>query len=312
MDGTAGPGLDDIGRCFGGAIPAVLGTASADGVPNVTFLSRALRVDEERIALSNQFMSKTARNIAVSPRASLLLLDPLTHDEFRLSLVYERTDRRGPVFDRLRDDIEALAALEGMQDVYRLRAADIYRVLEIEQMEPNLRVACPRSWSRPAPPHRSSWHWATSPRAPCLRIGPGGPVETPSRSASAPEFGYGHTTFLVLDEEGQALFTIASRGFKPRASGGSGRRRGPDQDGRRPLPGPARRGADPVPSTPGRFGVAARAACAPVVRCRCQGSGASRAASRCLQWRWASSWAYSSRRAGNRSRSATRTSSCSR
>ena len=98
-------GLPDIERCFGGAIPAVLATASAEGVVNVTYLSRAHQVDDERVAVSNQFMSKTSRNLADNPRASLLLIDPLTHDEFRLSLVYERTERRGPVFDRLRADI---------------------------------------------------------------------------------------------------------------------------------------------------------------------------------------------------------------
>jgi adenylate cyclase len=54
--------LDDIERCFGGAIPAILTTASPDGVPNIMYLSRAHKVDDERIALSNQFMSKTARN----------------------------------------------------------------------------------------------------------------------------------------------------------------------------------------------------------------------------------------------------------
>ena len=121
--------LADIERCFGGAIPAVLATASADGVVNVTYISRAHQVDDERIALSNQFMSKTSRNLAANPRASLLLIDPVTHDEFRLSLVYERTERRGPVFERLRGDIDALAVLENMQDVYRLRAADVFRVV---------------------------------------------------------------------------------------------------------------------------------------------------------------------------------------
>ena len=124
--------LDDIERCFGGAIPAILTTASPDGVPNIMYLSRAHKVDDQRIALSNQFMSKSARNLAANPRADLLLLDPHTHDEYRLTLQYERTDRRGHVFDRLRADIESLAALVGMQDVFRLRAADIFRVLSIE------------------------------------------------------------------------------------------------------------------------------------------------------------------------------------
>ena len=99
-------GLADIERCFGGAIPAVLTTASADGVPNIMYLSRAHQVDDDRIALSNQFMSKTARNLAANTHADLLMVDPLTYDEYRLSLVYERTDRRGHVFNRLRADVD--------------------------------------------------------------------------------------------------------------------------------------------------------------------------------------------------------------
>ncbi len=129
--------LVDIERCFGGAIPAVLATASAEGVVNVTYLSRAHRVDADRIALSNQFMSKTSRNLATNPRASLLLMDPVTHDEFRLSLVYERTERRGRVFEQLRADVDALAALSDMSDVFRLRAADVFRVIAVEQNPPN-------------------------------------------------------------------------------------------------------------------------------------------------------------------------------
>ena len=112
----------------------MIATASSDGRPNVTYLSRVRPVDDDRVALSNQFFSKTARNLAENPRASVLLIDPTTYDEFRLSLVYERTERRGPVFERLREDVDAIAALEGMQDVFKLRAADIYRVVHIEQI----------------------------------------------------------------------------------------------------------------------------------------------------------------------------------
>ena len=129
--------LDDLSRCFEGSIPAALSTCSADGTPNVSYLSRARRVDDERIALSNQFMSKTARNLAENPHASLLLMDVISHDEFRLQLVYERTERRGRVFDQLRDDVDVLAALTGMQGVFRLRTADVFRVVQIEQVPPH-------------------------------------------------------------------------------------------------------------------------------------------------------------------------------
>jgi hypothetical protein len=45
------------------------------------------------------------------------VLDPLTYEQYRLSLIYERTDRRGPVFERLRQDVEITAALQGMHSV---------------------------------------------------------------------------------------------------------------------------------------------------------------------------------------------------
>src|SRR4029079_2325144 len=126
--------LGDIRACFEGAIPAVIATAAADGTPNITYLSRVRLVDDERIALSNQFFSKTVRNLAENPRASVLLIDPVSYDQYRVTLVYERTERRGAIFDRLREDVDAVAAVTGMQDVFKLRAADVYRVTDVEQI----------------------------------------------------------------------------------------------------------------------------------------------------------------------------------
>jgi predicted pyridoxine 5'-phosphate oxidase superfamily flavin-nucleotide-binding protein len=211
-------GLTAIERCFGGAIPAVLATASAEGVVNVTYISRAHRVDDERVALSNQFMSKTSRNLADNPRASLLLADPLTHDEYRLSLVYERTERRGPVFDRLRGDIEALAVLENMQDVYRLRAADVFRVVAIEQLPPNPSGVLP---SDVAAADRGPVDLAALAEvARCIARSSDldGLVE---RTLAALDrlLGYGHTVLLLLDESGSSLYTIGSHGFDTQGIG---------------------------------------------------------------------------------------------
>lgn len=124
--------LRDIARCFDGTVPATIATASADGTPNVTHLSRVHLVDDDHVALSNQFFSKTMRNLAENPRASLVLIDPVVFDAYRLTIEYERTERRGPLFDRLHNDIEAIAALTGMQGVFKLRSADVYRVVELE------------------------------------------------------------------------------------------------------------------------------------------------------------------------------------
>jgi predicted pyridoxine 5'-phosphate oxidase superfamily flavin-nucleotide-binding protein len=126
--------LSEIAACFEGLIPAEIATASADGVPNVTHLSRVHMVDDERVALSNQFFSKTTKNLAENPHACVVVVDPTTYASFRMMLAYERTERRGPVFERLRRDVDAIAALTGMAGIFKLRSADIYRVVELERV----------------------------------------------------------------------------------------------------------------------------------------------------------------------------------
>ena len=134
--GDAPLALSDLTECFEGIIPAVIATASATGVPNVTHLSRVHYVDDEHVALSNQFFSKTVRNLSENPRACAAVFDPNTLDSYKLVLQYERTERRGPIFERLRRDVDAVAALTGMQDVFKLRSADVYRVVELTHVTP--------------------------------------------------------------------------------------------------------------------------------------------------------------------------------
>ena len=56
--------LDELGHCFEGIVPATLATAAADGTPNVTRISKVHYVNPEHVAISNQFLSKTQRNLA--------------------------------------------------------------------------------------------------------------------------------------------------------------------------------------------------------------------------------------------------------
>lgn len=133
--------LSEIAACFEGLIPAEIATASADGVPNVTHLSRVHMIDDERVALSNQFFSKTMRNLAENPNACVVVVDPTNYESYRMVLVYERTDRRGPIFERLRRDVDAIAALTGMEGIFKLRSADVYRVVEIEHVLAAVHVA---------------------------------------------------------------------------------------------------------------------------------------------------------------------------
>jgi adenylate cyclase len=202
--------LADLTTCFGGAIPAVVVTADASGNPNVTYVSRAHAVDTERIALSNQFFSKTARNLVDNPRVSLLLVDPTSHDEYRLSLRFERTERRGQVFERLRDDVDALALLSGMQDVFRLRGADIYRVLHIEHVQAS-RPGVSRA-HRPATPRAVDMAGLAEL---CERLARCADLDVlvSTTVAGLARLGYEHVQLLLLDEDGRRLYTIGSHGY---------------------------------------------------------------------------------------------------
>ena len=61
-----------------GAIPATVATCSADGTPNVSYISQVNYVDEAHVALSFQFFSKTRQNVLANPRASVLAIHPET------------------------------------------------------------------------------------------------------------------------------------------------------------------------------------------------------------------------------------------
>jgi adenylate cyclase len=210
--------LSRLSRCFEGAIPAVIATASANGVPNITYLSRVHRVDDERVALSNQFFSKTAKNLAENPRASVLLLDPTTYDQFRLTVAYERTERRGPVFERLRADVDALAAMGGMMDVFKLRAADIYRVVDIDLMPSKTRR--PGELELDGPTDTAIDPLALAELT--SRLARSSDLDTlvaTTVDALADLFGFEHSMLLLLDEDGRRLYTIASHGYEAQGVG---------------------------------------------------------------------------------------------
>ena len=124
--------LSDIPHCFEGEIPAMLVTAAPDGTPNLNHLSQVFRIDDTHIAISNQFFTKTTKNLAANPLASVVMVEPRTLTNYRLLLRHERTDRDGPCFESMRRAIDAIAAMTGMSDVFALRAAEIFRVLAID------------------------------------------------------------------------------------------------------------------------------------------------------------------------------------
>jgi hypothetical protein len=109
-------------------------TCSADGIPNVTIISQVYYVDETHAALSFQFFSKTIRNVRENPRAFVWVSDLVGRASWVLQLEFQRSETEGPTFDAMEMQIEAIASTTGMSGIFKLRAADIYRVLSVERV----------------------------------------------------------------------------------------------------------------------------------------------------------------------------------
>jgi uncharacterized protein len=125
---------DEIRRVLDNGISPVMVTCSADGIPNVTVISQVYYVDESHAALSFQFFSKTIRNVRENPRAYVCVSDVEGRAEWVLQLEFQRSETEGRIFDAMDMQIEAIASATGMSGIFKLRAADIYRVLSVDKL----------------------------------------------------------------------------------------------------------------------------------------------------------------------------------
>ena len=125
---------DRIRAAMDSGVPALLGTCSKDGIPNAAVLSRVYWVDAAHVALSFQFFNKTKRNVSENPRACLLVNDIERLETWVLQLEFDHSETEGPIFDEMDMQIEAIASATGMSGIFKLRAADVYRVLSHEMI----------------------------------------------------------------------------------------------------------------------------------------------------------------------------------
>jgi len=125
---------DEIRPVLENGVPSILATCSADGVPNTTIISQAYYVDSEHLALSFQFFSKTIRNVRENPQACLCLNDMDGRSYWVLDLEYEHSQTEGPIFEEMEMQIEAIASSTGMSGIFKLKAADIYRVRSVKRV----------------------------------------------------------------------------------------------------------------------------------------------------------------------------------
>ena len=136
--------LRDIATCFEGVIPAMMATCSLEGEPNVTEISQVHLVDEKHVALSHQFFNKTQRNVRENPHATILVFAPVTYVLYRLQLRFDHSESAGPLFEEMSARLQVIASHTGMLGIFKLRSADVYEVLSVEQLTEYFLPADPR------------------------------------------------------------------------------------------------------------------------------------------------------------------------
>ena len=122
---------DEIKPAMQGVIPSHVVTCSGDGIPNASVISQVYYVDGDHVALSHQFFNKTAKNVRENRYAAIWITHPETFETWDLELAYDHSETEGPIFDEMDMQIEAIASMTGMKGIFKLRAADIFKVLSV-------------------------------------------------------------------------------------------------------------------------------------------------------------------------------------
>lgn len=203
--------LEDIPTCFEGVVPAVICTLANDGTPNITYLSVVHRVDADHVALSRQFFNKTERNTTVNPYAQVSVIEPESGRIFLLDLVYERTETKGALFERMRTKLDAVAAAEGMENIFKLRGVDVCKVENI--------VMLPGA-SPEGPPRREVKIERVEELSRMLvDVNDMEELLATMLQGCRDLLGYNHAFVMLLDETGDRLYTVASSGFPASGTG---------------------------------------------------------------------------------------------
>jgi adenylate cyclase len=200
--------LRDLQACFEGVIPSIIATASQDGVPNISYLSHVALVDDEHVALSDQFFSKTAANIRANNNAAAMLVDPRDGSQYRLSVIFERSLDGGALFEIMAAELRASSAQLGMADVMRLRGVDIYRVASVEAIpSPGAAIATSSPAASP---------YLVAAATLCGRISEAREIDAivdALLDGLRDSFGCSNSVLLVKYPAGERLVTVGSRGY---------------------------------------------------------------------------------------------------
>ena len=207
-------------RCYQGVTPAVIATCDQAGLPNVTYLSQVYLVDAQHVALSCQFFNKTKQNVLANRMASVELSDPETLATFRLRLRYLRAETTGALFEKMSRRIQAIASHTGMTGIFKLISADVYEVLEVEEVQGLLGPA-PAGAAPPVESGPAYTELACLQRV-CQRAARATDLDSLFSTvleALEEVFGFAHSMVLLCDEAAPRLYAVASRGYGESGAG---------------------------------------------------------------------------------------------
>lgn len=193
------PDLDLIRACLEGGLPKQVASCSPTGLTDICEVPQLCFVDAQHVALPYACTTTLRSNLLANPRAAATVSHPETAARYRLALEFLGTESSGPLFNSLQ---ARHASTPGMLP---LLGVDICRVLSVEQLAGEM---------LPLPP------------APCNRLAA---VRLLSQRLAAAdelsqafdlvldglnsEMGMDHALILCVDESGQWLYTVASRGY---------------------------------------------------------------------------------------------------
>jgi adenylate cyclase len=205
--------LSDHWPCFEGIIPTVMATASRDGTPNISYISHVYYLDEDHVALSNQFMSKTVKNVMENPRLQAMTVNAVTGQQVILDLMFDRSETTGPMFEHFAACIKAVAAHFGMDKIMQLRSADIYRVISFQAQDMEGDAAAVMT------PQPNYFAEAANLSMSLSRIEELDEAIDLVLDTLTTSFGLTHCMVLLADHHQKMLTAIASRGYDRQGAG---------------------------------------------------------------------------------------------
>jgi len=113
-------------------VPSTMATVSADGMPNVTYVSQVFYVDDDHVAISVQYMNKSWKNLSENPNITIILTHPASVKMWKMNLVFKEIKYDGPVFDNMDMQLTAIASMCGMEERFKLKAILICEVSDIK------------------------------------------------------------------------------------------------------------------------------------------------------------------------------------